>query len=84
VHYESSSRNPDVTKTEIEDLEERWHMLLHDDPYDNPMLRTYGYDQFQPPAALIELRERLGDEVYPGRPWPLPWMAVPSASTGSG
>ena len=80
VHYESSSRNPDVTKTEIEDLGERWHMLLHDDPYDNPMLRTYGYDQFQPPAILIELRERLGDDSsYEGRPWPLPWATTAPA-----
>lgn len=71
VHYESSSRDPAVTKQEIEDLEERWYGLLRDDPYDNPVQRTYGYQQVQPPAVLIELRERLGEADEHGRPWPL-------------
>lgn len=70
VHHESSTRNPAVSAMEIDLMHARWRELLHDDPYDNPSLRTYGYEQLQPPAALLEMRERVNGRSAEPRSWP--------------
>lgn len=71
VHHESSTRDPHVMADEFERMDARWRGYLHDDPYDNPAMRTYGFEQIQPPAALLEMRERVnGAEQMRAHAWP--------------
>lgn len=73
LHHESSSRDPQVAKSEIDLLTQRWQHLVDDDPYDNPHLYSEwssDVEPEQPPAYIIQLREFAGAERSDPRPWP--------------
>jgi GT2 family glycosyltransferase len=54
-HFESSSRDPEVEKWEVEQLEDRWAGYGSPDPYGNPNLR-YGLPRI--PSYLAWAKRR--------------------------
>lgn len=70
VHYESVSREPAVRAWEHHYITSRWWSILNHDPYDNPNRAKTAHVSYNPPDALLELRE-LREEIFHGRSWPL-------------
>lgn len=56
-HFESSSRDPEVEKWEVEQLEDRWLAYASPDPYGNPNLR-YGLPRIPSYLAWVKRRPK--------------------------
>lgn len=66
IHFESSSRQPDVHPAELEILRQRWGRYLRADPYDNPIF-DHSTSEEKPPPAIFTMLQEWADERAPAR-----------------